>query len=233
MQRAIEDDPFFRLPPGFQALDLDRAVQTYERRLPHWRQEGGTYFVTARQADALPPALFQQLREERAAFLQEHQLNPSAAEWKAFHQRQSQVAEGALDGGYGSCVFRDVRNRRFLQEALLRHHGVDCEFGCFALLPNHWHALLRPHRGVRLEDVLRKVKGSVAYSVNRSMGREGAVWGQESYDRLVRDARHLINVMRYIVLNGSQAGLAASEYTVWVDPVWEQAGWTADAVIQW
>ena len=29
-----------------------------------------------------------------------------------------------------------------MQEALLRHHGVDCEVSCFALLPNHWHALM-------------------------------------------------------------------------------------------
>jgi len=232
MQRAIEDDPFFRLPPGFQPLDLDREVQTYQRFLPHWRQEGGTYFVTARQADALPPGLLRQLRAERNAFLREHPT-PTAAEWNSFQQRQSQVTEGALDGGYGTCVFRDVKRREFLQETLLRHQGVDCDIGCFALMPNHWHVLLRPGSGVGLEDLLRRVKGRVAWWVNRSMGRDGALWGQESYDRLIRDARHLINVMRYIVLNGRQAGLADSEYTVWVSPEWEQAGWTAEAVIQW
>src|SRR6516165_10187995 len=41
-------------PPGFQGLHPDKPVTVYQRHLPHWRQEGATYFVTFRLADSLP-----------------------------------------------------------------------------------------------------------------------------------------------------------------------------------
>src|SRR5258707_12522120 len=39
-------------PPGFQGLHPDKPVTAYQRHLPHWRQDGATYFVTFRLADA-------------------------------------------------------------------------------------------------------------------------------------------------------------------------------------
>ena len=33
-------------PPGFRGLHPDIPVTMYERHLPHWRQDGATYFVT-------------------------------------------------------------------------------------------------------------------------------------------------------------------------------------------
>ena len=36
-------------PPGFQGLRDDLPLTVYEQLLPHWRQEGATYFVTALQ----------------------------------------------------------------------------------------------------------------------------------------------------------------------------------------
>ena len=42
-------------PPGFQGLRTDIPVTVYYRHLPHWRQDGATYFVTFRLADSLLP----------------------------------------------------------------------------------------------------------------------------------------------------------------------------------
>ena len=44
-------------PPGFRPFDpFDpyRPVRVYRRNLPHWRQDGATYFVTIHCADSLP-----------------------------------------------------------------------------------------------------------------------------------------------------------------------------------
>ena len=231
--RAIEDDPFFRVPPGFSPLDLNGEVEVYDRCLPHWRQDGATYFVTVRQDDAMPPDLLRQLRRERQKFLLSHGGSPTSAEWKRFRQQQYETSEGTLDDGYGTCALRSPELRTIVQQSLLHYHGLECDVGCFVVMPNHWHLLIRPHAGVSLEDLLRRIKGYSAWKINRTSARQGVFWGQESYDRLVRDASHLIAVMRYIVLNGRKAGLPSTEFTVWVNPDWEASGWTADAVIAW
>ena len=41
-------------PPGFHGLHPHKPLTMYHRNLPHWRQDGATYFVTYRLADSLP-----------------------------------------------------------------------------------------------------------------------------------------------------------------------------------
>ena len=48
-------------PPGFQGLYPDMPVTIYHRHLPHWRQDGATYFVTFRLADSLPQSKLDEL----------------------------------------------------------------------------------------------------------------------------------------------------------------------------
>lgn len=48
-------------PPEFQGLRDDLPLTVYFRHLPHWRQEGATYFVTFRLIDALPKAKLHEL----------------------------------------------------------------------------------------------------------------------------------------------------------------------------
>src|SRR5438270_11212711 len=59
-------------PPGFQGLDPDKPVTVYQRHLPHWRQDGATYFVTFRLADALPQSKLDELAELQAAWERQH-----------------------------------------------------------------------------------------------------------------------------------------------------------------
>jgi len=49
-------------PPGFRGLDPEKPLHFYRRHLPHWRQDGATYFVTFLLADALPEARVAELR---------------------------------------------------------------------------------------------------------------------------------------------------------------------------
>ncbi len=49
------------LPPGFQGLHPDKTVKMYERHLPHWRQDGATYFVTFRLGDSLAQSRIHEL----------------------------------------------------------------------------------------------------------------------------------------------------------------------------
>ncbi|MFP4173813.1 MAG: hypothetical protein ACLFV4_12960, partial [Candidatus Hydrogenedentota bacterium] len=59
---ATRESPYFE----FQAFDDSQRAHRSSRRLPHWRQEGVTYFVTWRLADAVSRQQREQWLEERS-----------------------------------------------------------------------------------------------------------------------------------------------------------------------
>ena len=59
---AIMNHFFLEAPEGFTPLDWEREIVIYKRNLPHWRQEGATYFVTFRLADSLPREAIRELQ---------------------------------------------------------------------------------------------------------------------------------------------------------------------------
>jgi putative transposase len=59
-------------PPGFQLLRLDKPLTVYQRHLPHWRQDGATYFVTYRLADSLPQSKLEELTALKADWERRH-----------------------------------------------------------------------------------------------------------------------------------------------------------------
>jgi len=51
-----------REPPlGFHGLREELSLRVYVRHMPHWRQDGATYFVTFRLADSLPESSLHEL----------------------------------------------------------------------------------------------------------------------------------------------------------------------------
>jgi putative transposase len=59
-------------PPGFQGLDPNKPVTMYMRHLPHWRQDGATYFVTYRLGDSLPQEKLDELRQFKQEWEKQH-----------------------------------------------------------------------------------------------------------------------------------------------------------------
>jgi hypothetical protein len=53
-------------------------IRHTENRLPHWQQEGATYFVTFRLADSIPSEFRSQWANEREAWLRFHRKPWSA-----------------------------------------------------------------------------------------------------------------------------------------------------------
>jgi REP element-mobilizing transposase RayT len=213
-------------PPGFRGFDPDRPVSVCYRHLPHWRQEGATYFVTFRLADALPRDKLQYLKRLREEWERSHRPPRSEEAWKAYARSVTNAAERWLDEGYGACHFRDRRWCDELRERL--HHFQDQRYllSCWAIMPNHCHAVIKPFEGYRLEILLGAMKGVAARHIQRALGVTGTLWEEECYDRIVRDEEHLWHVIQYIGRNPRTAGLAAeATWRLWVHPDWEAAGY--------
>jgi putative transposase len=103
-------------PHGFVGFDPLSSVRIYERSLPHWRQEGVTYFTTFRLADSLPEARLRELTSLRAAWERANPPPRSEAQWKELARTTIQHVEKWLDEGAGCCVLRQQAAANIVEE---------------------------------------------------------------------------------------------------------------------
>ena len=134
-------------PPGFRGLDPALPLRIYERNLPHWRQNGATYFATFNLADALP----RDKRDELAAMRREweRRFPPPRDErtWTEYAKTVFQQVEKWMDAGYGRCWFRQPECAAELHRAILHFHEQRYDVGCFVIMANHCHLVMRPLSG--------------------------------------------------------------------------------------
>lgn len=72
-------------------------------------------------------------------------------------------------------------------------------------MPNHVHVLLNP--SLELSRVVSGIRVGSAKEANRLMGRTGAFWNRDYFDRWIRGSVQEKRVVRYIENNPVQAGL--------------------------
>lgn len=218
---AFELEP----PPGFRGLQPDKPIRFYERHLPHWRQDGATYFVTFRLSDALPQDELRALRELRESWERSCPSPRSEKDWEAYAQSVTKRTEVCLDRGYGACHFQQPSNASLLMNALLHYQDIRAFVSCLTVMPNHAHVIIKPFDGFELEETLGLIKGYVARQLNLKLGISGALWEQESYDRIVRDTQHLLRAIQYIGNNGKKAGLPEGKFLRWLHSDWNFGPW--------
>ncbi len=86
---------------------------------------------------------------------------------------------------------------------------------CANVLPDHVHLLLTPllcqeGQWYPLAKILHSIKSYSALQVNKLMGRQGAFWLDESYDRIVRDEAEFLEKWQYIRTNAIKHGYCSS-----------------------
>ncbi len=113
-------------PPGFRGLDPNKRVRIYTRHLPHWRQEGATYFVTFRLADSLPEAKLIEIKNHRAWWEHTHPEPRSEKDWEEYAREVARRTEAWLDQGHGACHFREPRWANDLRDRLHHSQNEQC-----------------------------------------------------------------------------------------------------------
>jgi type I restriction enzyme R subunit len=222
-------------PAWFVPFDERRTVRMYQRNLPHWRQDGCTYFVTFRLGDSIPDSVRRQWEEEKIQSLERHGItyDGERGRWReAFHrlppseqfrfeQHFNRQVQSCLDHGLGECHLRNPACATALRDELLRDDGRRHHMGDFVIMPNHVHMLITPvaddvdvkakrneFRSTKLELILKSIKGASAIACNRLRRRKGAFWQADSYDHIVRSLEQLSAYRGYIARNPALAHLA-------------------------
>jgi REP element-mobilizing transposase RayT len=107
----------------------------------------------------------------------------------------------------GSAIFRDGRDR----EEFLRRLGEvvlagQAQLLAWALIPNHFHLVLRPRRAY-LKDLMRRLMTGYAGWYNRRHQRQGHLFQNRYRSIVVEEEPYLLELVRYVSLNPVRAGV--------------------------
>jgi REP element-mobilizing transposase RayT len=116
--------------------------------------------------------------------------------------------------------------RHLVLEHCLREHGERIHLYAVVIMPDHVHLLLLPLRGedgwpFPLVNILQCMKGATAHRINKSLGREGPVWEEESFDHVLRSDEVLKEKIEYLRQNPVRRRLVVrpEDYRwLWVSP---------------
>lgn len=199
---------------SFTPYNKDEKVHRHRLNLPHWRQWGKTYFVTARLADSVPVKIRDGWISQRAAWLAQRGLAPEAdpntlaeADRNEFNRRFTARFHELLDAGHGGCFLARQDIAAILVEILTADHGTTYQLDAWVVMPNHFHVLVEPMEKHTLGDIVKRWKGGSARRINQTLNRTGSLWQAEAFDHIVRSEKQLDHFRRYIAENPSKAGL--------------------------
>jgi REP element-mobilizing transposase RayT len=118
--------------------------------------------------------------------------------------------------------------RDLVMKHALHDHGTRLCMHGLVVMPDHLHLVFTPladrdNQPYPLSALLGSLKGASAHSVNRMLGRRGAVWQDEAFDHIIRREELLRDKVEYLCQNPVRKGLVRTpdEYPwlwrEWVD----------------
>jgi ATP-dependent Clp protease ATP-binding subunit ClpA len=185
--------------------------------LPHWRQDGVTYFLTWRTADSMPKERVDTWYAEREAWLNKHPEPWDTKTEEEYYQLFPDRWEKWLDECHGECALQRPELRRIVEDVLT--HGDEASLppsatGAsqppqppkyrlidFVVMPNHVHVLVTPQGERTLSEIIQEWKSISSHRINKALERKGEFWQKEYFDHIVRSAEQLEKFRRYIQQN--------------------------------
>jgi len=154
--------------------------------LPHFDSPETVQFVTFRLADS-PPAHVAKALQDR-----DHALPR---------------LERELDAGRGSCWLKRPDIASMVEDALRHFDGKRYRLLAWCLMPNHAHVVVEIVSENSLSEIVGSWKSFTAKQANKAIGRSGAFWHADYFDRYMRDEGHLARTIDYVESNPVKAGL--------------------------
>ena len=213
-RRTYDADPLcLAAPHEFGYFRPEDAVGNLAGKLPHWRQEGVTYFVTFRLADSLPQTKLHEWLRERDEWIVAHPQPWDMNTSSEYHRQFTARIEKWLDAGYGSCVLARHETRSVVADAL-RHFDSDRYWlDAWVVMPNHVHVVVTPLRDNGLSATLHAWKSFTSHAIGKLLPDwHGPFWQKESFDHIVRGPDHLERFRIYIANN--PRGLARDTFAL-------------------
>ena len=176
-----------------------RPSTPYHRtHLPHFEAGAVPQHICFRLADSLPQSLLEQWEDELRRL-------PEAEQQDERRQR----IETALDQGHGECLLNRPKVAPLVRDALRYFDSDRYHLHGWVIMPNHVHVLVTLRGDNTLSGVVHSWKSYAAQQANQLLGRDGAFWYVDYFDRFMRDEEHFAATLDYIHWNPVKAGLCA------------------------
>lgn len=204
----------------------------YRQYLPHFQQPGQAYFVTWSLKDAIPPKaiLFYTQKMEMLKFqicglesegLSSSEIGKLQLEFNDVRRKYLKAYDDLLDAERNPSVnLSKPENTEVIISSLRFWEGKKLNNCAFTVMCNHVHWVFETFEKdiegntVYLQDLLQSVKGFSAYQINKLENRKGSLWQKESFDKTIRNEKHLYFAIKYTLNNPVHAGLVA-DWKLW------------------
>lgn len=160
--------------------------------LPHCDEPHQIQMITFRLYDSLPREALDKIERESSG--------------KPEYEKRKRIDE-YVDSGKGSCYLSDHRIGKIVEDALLYFDGERYRLIAWVVMPNHVHVVIEMFEGFMLSRIVQSWKSFTANAANKVLGRQGAFWQPDYFDRFIRGAEHLERAVNYVEYNPVKAGL--------------------------
>ncbi len=117
-------------------------------------------------------------------------------------------AESGVEANFSLRLLAQPDAAAIVEGALLHFDAERYRLLAWCVMPSHVHVVVEQSEGCPLAQVVHSWKSFTANAVNKTLGRRGAVWQREYFDRFMRDNDHLSTTIHYVEYNPVDAGLA-------------------------
>ena len=106
--------------------------------------------------------------------------------------------------------------RDIVLESICHDDDLRCHLDAAVVMPDHAHLILTPgvdqrrQRVMPLFEITQAIKGASARKINQRLRFHGAVWQEESFDRVLRSAEDKYAKVIYVLENPVRRGLVSS-----------------------
>ncbi len=129
----------------------------------------------------------------------------------------------SLDSKDKSLWLTDDWMFEIIEDSILTEHKKQSLIHAYVIMADHTHVLIQPlpkqnnrlawcdyREFYHLEHIAGRIKGRSSYRINRRIGRNGKLWQDESYDRVIRGGADLEETIDYIHHNPVRWELVSS-----------------------
>ena len=177
---------------------------------PVWSMDNAIYHVSIHLADSVPAlerAAWLELRLQYAEKAKSGRRSLTDEEVEVLKSVYNERIEKYLTAGYGECILRQSPVADTVVETLEHDHGSRYALHCWTVMPNHVHVIVQFASGADVKSVIEQWKRVSGHRINRTCGRNGPVWTDGFYSRIIRDHDEYLRQVSYVMANPDVAHL--------------------------
>jgi len=201
---------------------MPELVEKHRRFLPHHQETGQIISLTLRLEGTLPHHIIALIQEMKSVMADKGDQLTDSLQLQLYEHYHQLLAMYDDQLGKHKPAGIDLSKPDFARVVTTAFHFyADSLYQLYAycVMPNHIHLLIRPlpqksGQYAKTSDIVRRIKGYTGFKLNELNNSTTTVWHPDYFDRFVRNAKDLYNLVQYILNNPHKAGLV-TEQNAW------------------